>query len=67
MAESWLNELFFAVMVPLYRVTLGQSEQIESFILQIIVEQERFWRLILTNDSYSWHCALYDILFNFVL
>ncbi|HAP0270612.1 TPA: hypothetical protein IRQ25_004574, partial [Escherichia coli] len=61
--ESWLNELFFAVIAPLYRVAPGQTEQAESFILQLIAEQERVWGLILTNDGYSWHCALYDMLF----
>ena len=66
-AESWLNELFFAVIAPLYRVVPGQSEQVESFVLQLIAEQERVWELILTNDGYSWHCALYDILFHLVL
>lgn len=66
-AESWLNELFFAVIAPLYRVAPGQSEQVESFVLQLIAEQERVWELILTNDGYSWHCALYDILFHLVL
>ncbi|EPB2487939.1 hypothetical protein [Escherichia coli] len=66
-AESWLNELFFAVIAPLYRVAPGQSEQVESFVLQLIAEQERVWELILTNDGCSWHCALYDILFHLVL
>lgn len=66
-AESWLNELFFAVIAPLYRVAPGQSEQVESFVLQLIAEQERVWELILTNDGYSWHCALYGILFHLVL
>ncbi|GCG00724.1 hypothetical protein BvCmsF30A_04944 [Escherichia coli] len=61
--ESWLNELSFAVIAPLYRVAPGQTEQAESFILQLIAEQERVWGLILTNDGYSWHCALYDMLF----
>lgn len=65
--ESWLNELFFAVIAPLYRVAPGQTEQAESFILQLIAEQERGWEFILTNDGYSWHCALYDILFHLVL
>ena len=62
-AESWLNELFFAVIAPLYRVAPEQTEQVESFVLQLIAEQERVWELILTNDGYSWPCALYDILF----
>ena len=66
-AESWLNELFFAVIAPLYRVAPEQTEQVESFVLQLIAEQERVWELILTNDGYSWHCALYDILFHLVL
>lgn len=71
--ESWLNELFFAVIAPLYRVAPGQTEQAESFILQLIAEQEQeqeqeqVWGLILTNDGYSWHCALYDMLFCLVL
>lgn len=66
-AESWLNERFFAVIAPLYRVAPEQTEQVESFVLQLIAEQERVWELILTNDGYSWHCALYDILFHLVL
>ncbi|MCZ5425421.1 hypothetical protein O5558_27260, partial [Escherichia coli] len=66
-AESWLNELFFAVIAPLYRVAPEQSEQVESFVLQLIAEQERVWGLILTNDGYSWHCALYDMLFHLIL
>ncbi|TGB83894.1 hypothetical protein FEK47_21070 [Escherichia sp. E3659] len=66
-AESWLNELFFAVIVPLYRVAPGQSEQVEFFILQLIAEQERVWGGILTNDGYSWHCALCDMLFHLIL
>ncbi|EET3159095.1 hypothetical protein OWH49_005060 [Escherichia coli] len=66
-AESWLNELSFAVIAPLYRVAPEQTEQVESFVLQLIAEQERVWELILTNDGYSWHCALYDILFHLVL
>ncbi|SQY60723.1 Uncharacterised protein [Escherichia coli] len=66
-AESWLNELVFAVIAPLYRVAPGQSEQAEFFILQLIAEQEQVWGLILTYDGCSWHCALYDILFHLVL
>lgn len=66
-AESWLNELSFAVIAPLYRVAPEQTEQVESFVLQLIAEQERVWELILTNDGCSWHCALYDILFHLVL
>ncbi len=49
------------MIAPLYRVAPGQSEQVESFVLQLIAEQERVWELILTNDGCSWHCALYDI------
>ncbi|GAB7576501.1 hypothetical protein OkiPb00104_03540 [Escherichia coli] len=55
------------MIAPLYRVAPGQSEQVESFVLQLIAEQERVWELILTNDGCSWHCALYDILFHLVL
>ncbi len=66
-AESWLNELFFAVIAPLYRVAPGQTEQAESFILQLITEQEQVGGLIFINDGYSWYCALYDILFHLVL
>lgn len=57
----------FAVIAPLYRVAPEQTEQVESFVLQFIAEQERVWELILTNDGYSWYCALYDILFHLVL
>lgn len=66
-AESWLNELVFAVISPLSLVTRGESEQAESFLLQLITEQERIWELISTNDGYSWTCALYDMLLHFVL
>lgn len=48
-------------------MTPEQSEQVESFVLQLIAEQERVWGLILTNDGYSWHCALYDMLFHLIL
>ena len=66
-AESWLNELSFAVIAPLYRVGPGQSEQAESFILRLIAEQEQIWERILSSEGYSWRCALYDMLFHLVL
>ena len=52
---------------PLSLVTRGESEQAESFLLQLITEQERIWELISTNDGYSWTCALYDMLLHLVL
>lgn len=66
-AESWLNELFFAVIAPLSRVTRGESELAESFLLQLITEQERIGDLVSTNDGYSWTCALYDMLLHLIL
>ncbi|GDM19276.1 hypothetical protein [Escherichia coli] len=66
-AESWLNELYYAVIAPLYRVSPGQSEQAETFVLHLIAEQEWVQELILTSEGYSWHDALYNMLFHLVL